>query len=157
MLFRSRDRALIRFAVWVSLPFGQRFESAASNLRQRSSRLVARDSAVEVNGEVEVRGEGSTERTGRHHRTVLASARSEWDQRNHVDGTDPRVHTATSAALCSGAFVLGLVAATRFQLGLGIERLLRRRGQVILGGGGLGLGLWLRRAGAERGGEGQND
>jgi hypothetical protein len=94
------DWAFIRFVVWISLPLSQRLKSTASNLWKCPPRLTARDRAVEVNGEVKVSGKGSTKRPRRHHRSMLAPTRTEWDQRNYIDCTDPWMNTATNTVLC---------------------------------------------------------
>jgi hypothetical protein len=84
----------------ISLPLSQRLKSTASNLWKSPPRLTARDRTVKVNREIEVRGKAATERPRRHHRSVLAPTRTEWDQRNHIDGTDPWMYTATNTTLC---------------------------------------------------------
>jgi hypothetical protein len=88
--------------IWISLPLSQRLKSTASNLWKCPPNFAARDRAVEVNGEIKVGGKGATERPRRHHRSMLAPARTEWDQRNHINCTDPWMNTAANTTLCRG-------------------------------------------------------
>ena len=56
-----RCGTLIRFVCWTLLTCRKVFKSTAANLWKRASRLRARNRAVEVHREVEVRGECATE------------------------------------------------------------------------------------------------
>jgi hypothetical protein len=96
------DWALIRRVVRIALPISKRLKSTASNLWKSPPLLTACDCTIEVNREIKVRRECSTERPRRHHRAVLAPARTERDQRNNVNRTDSRMHSATSATLPRG-------------------------------------------------------